>query len=299
VKVSFKHKIAIMENESSKKQKTSALKVAENEEKTEISEEKQSETVNKVIERIQTKGMDLLDMVEHIKEEIKERKYGTVILMAQGISVQKYNDFLSKEHPYSAMFDYEDGNIFIVEIPSEPHEIAIGEIGVQIGRSQVYQHITDFSSSRKIGNDGIGREADKSYVPYQNHFAPGAVLPHGINAKDWITLVFEVGWSQGFNTPRGLRAKANLWLNNYPTVEYVVLIHVSKKCHALNLQLFERGVQNNPTITTNFSHGNHNLALDTKRVLGIPANSPLPQNFPQNIIIDLAQIRERVQNYFH
>jgi hypothetical protein len=64
-------------------------------------------------------------------------------------------------------------------------------------------------------------------------------------SKDYVTLIVEVGYLQAMSGAHGLRAKAREWFNQYPTVVYVVLVHISKKLQFLQVYTTdrERGVR--------------------------------------------------------
>ncbi len=84
-----------------------------------------------------------------------------------------------------------------------------------------------------VGRDNHGREADGSFRPFMGAAQP----PPGVLKEDFVTVIIEVGYSQCLDGARGLRAKAQQWLTQYPTVIYIVIIHISEKCNMLKVSV--------------------------------------------------------------
>jgi hypothetical protein len=59
-------------------------------------------------------------------------------------------------------------------------------------------------------------------------------------SKDYVTLIVEVGYLQAMSGVHGLCAKVREWFNQYPTVVYVVLVHISKKLQSLQVCTTDR-----------------------------------------------------------
>jgi len=205
-------------------------------------------------------------------------------LIKAGVSVDEWNKFLSGEHRLRGMLWFDNGNVYIVEVPNRPHENAVHMLSALIAPLVVQDHVQSHGANRWIGTDNIGREADLSYSPVH---AP----PMGVNVEDYVTFVIEVGHSQ---TMGNLRTRKVAWFANYPTVYYVLLISISTQMNSLRAELWRRGGVNAIQIV-NFSHlGGHLITLNTRRLLGIVA-APLPGGLGVNTQINLDRVQVAIR----
>jgi len=198
------------------------------------------------------------------------------------------------DHPYSALlwFDKPTGNVWIIELPNQPHETASEAISLQLAPVVLAGHLKPCHSTRWVGADLVGREADVSFRPTV------ANPPVGITPQECVTFVVEVGWAQKWAGARGLIAKANDWFAQHPSVENVLLIHISHKLKKLQAKLYDRNADAgcNPVQQIDFSNGHsHSIMLDTRRLLTLPAGAVLPAGLAANTIIDLVLVRTLVR----
>jgi len=222
--------------------------------------------------------------------EVGDEDYDGVLL-AENVNKGLWNQLLESDNTYTKLLWYDAGEskVYVIETPSQPHEVAAEEIGDQI--KILKPDVFSCKSNRWIGGDQVGREADASFRPTQGVSPP----PMGILLKDYVTVIVEVGYAQGFGGARGLRAKANMWLAHYPSVMYILLVHISKKLNSLKAELWQRNAAN-PTQTRNFSHpGAQPLVLSSHTILNLLPNTVLPHGHPATIQINFDLVRNAIK----
>jgi hypothetical protein len=240
------------------------------------------------------------DLIKRLKKELQDVKLLEEKLCDGPVLVAQLNEQIWKTYceleennrvPLELRFLHQqDGNLFIIELPTKIHEHYAEEICLQMVR--VCPYITSFGAGTSSH-----KEADKFLLPRPN--CPNAVFPE--NAKDCATVIVEIGLSQRWDGITGLDMKANFWFNSQSALEYIICVKIekhkiSRQVKSLTYKVYDIAVCNgvfplhNPPVS--FTVGNnHHIILDARRVLRIPQNIQLPAGCPDQFLIDLAEIR--------
>ncbi|KAG9401137.1 hypothetical protein AC1031_009892 [Aphanomyces cochlioides] len=148
------------------------------------------------------------------------------------------------------------------------------------------------------------KEADATFGPMGS--TPGRTPPpvskdgsHRTIA-DWITLAVEVGRTQDWASLE----RAAIWWLEYPGIQYVLLIKVSKTARSMTYRLYD--VQDYahpnqlppPAATESFENRANgqavNLTLDNRRILSIPVAVHLPPGVNDESVINLRAVMRLV-----
>jgi hypothetical protein len=277
-----------MYGESSSSAKTSIKRLLDTEVTTKVAKKTASDTSR--IEQVIASWN-----ISTFKWPKDEDKGANGVLLMSDVSKDEWNIFLQKDHALAGMLwhDDSDNKVYVIEVPSMPHESAIIAVHDAFTNMTKRRTLKACLANRWVGDDAKGREADASYRP----FLGAVTLPPGVEVEDFVTLIVEVGYSQTLNGARGLRPKALEWLAQYPSVIYVILVHVSKKMTSLKAELWERGAAN-PIQQVDFSHaitGGCALTLNTRKILGIAAGGAILHDHPAVTTVDLDHVRLCIQ----
>ena len=240
------------------------------------------------------------DVVKILKEKLKDvvtledrLSDGPVLvaLLADGVW-ESYCELEDKDQvPLELRFLHEEnGELYIIELPTQIHEHYALRILIQLTRACEY--LTSLGAGTVTH-----KQADQFILPLPN--CPNAVIP--AVSRNCATVIVEVGVSQGWAGNGGLDMKAQHWFVTQTALEYIVCVRivkhrVTRQVTSLTYKVYDiaacNGVfpLNNPA--TSFTVGNnHDIVLDAHRVLRIPANAQLPAGCPAQFVINLVEIR--------
>jgi hypothetical protein len=193
--------------------------------------------------------------------------------------------------PKFLFLDDDSLDLFIIELPTEIHEYVARHIFKQLVKQ------SDF-----IDSVGSGRrnhmEADERIRPSPR--TPNLQLAQGVSLS---TLVIEVGLSQKWKGRGGLDEKARKWFQSRNSIglQYILCVKIDFDDGAItdfsyklyDLQMMDRFQVLDATHLLNGE--NSQIQLDARRVLSIPINQSLPQEFHGNtIFINLEMSRDDV-----
>ncbi|KAH9181546.1 hypothetical protein AeNC1_016477 [Aphanomyces euteiches] len=190
----------------------------------------------------------------------------------------------SEQHALmSRAMAWNDGKIYIVELPGGIHEsfldfllfAVIGATGTGT------EHLRPRGSTYVDNLEPI--EPDSSFSPVPGI---GATRPNGLSWLEYHTLKVEVGVSRGW---RQLDARAVQW-SQFPGVEYILLLRLSPDLVVCQYKLYSvaNGALVQPTMPPTTIDNPSNIVLDSRRLLGLPADVPIPANFTApNLTFDL------------
>ncbi|KAL3664390.1 hypothetical protein V7S43_010713 [Phytophthora oleae] len=127
---------------------------------------------------------------------------------------------------------------------------------------------------------------DYSFGPRST--VPGAVLPPSFTWRKFHTLKVEIGISQTWGGPGGLKFKANAW-RQCPGVQYVLCIHISPEINVCQYRLnsIVNGEFEDPRMLITDIDDNSVLEFDARRLLGLPSGANLPAGFNDPILFNL------------
>jgi hypothetical protein len=195
--------------------------------------------------------------------------------------------------------ELKDEKVFIIEWPSVPHEVALRKFESRFLQASGNMNQIGQRGSFTAHRAGThNKEADATFGPLRdtpNRNNP----PAGIDMVDWVTLAVEVAVSQSWTS---LEA-AELWWASYPGVQYVICIKLSPKAKKWSYRLYDITQQGVPQIDQHFScsiagAGVHLITLDTRRILSIPEDMPLPPGCSDQIVIDLYDVAMDTRRVF-
>jgi hypothetical protein len=214
------------------------------------------------------------------------------LVVASNIPVELYNMMLMTDHRFPGMLDWVDGKVLVIEVPSPTHEAA----------NRRFEKLMAYALGDHV--DSHGSTTIPSSIPNRKAlegdctFRPGTGGPPvGTPMAYWVTLVFEVGYSQPIPD---LRNKATRWLTETATVNEVVIIHISRQRTVMWAEQYRRGAVN-PLVHIDFG-GNLCTALG-QCVLHLPLASifggaiipPALQGLPGLLVdIDLFTIKQAI-----
>ncbi|KAG1688977.1 hypothetical protein DVH05_002963 [Phytophthora capsici] len=186
---------------------------------------------------------------------------------------------------------FEDGRIYIVELPSCVHESFCGLLNVAISEATgtFNRHLSSRGSTYVDALQHL--EPDFSYGP-----APGigAIRPGGMVWGEYHTLKVEVGVSRGW--PH-LDSKADQW-RQFPGVEYILCIRLSQALRVRQYKLYSVVDQATPLLPMDPIPivNPTNVAFNSRRLLGLDGQGGLlPQGFSRpNAVVDLFPLVERL-----
>eukprot|EP00644_Phytophthora_capsici_P018371 jgi/Phyca11/576547/estExt2_Genewise1.C_PHYCAscaffold_910031 len=159
---------------------------------------------------------------------------------------------------------FEDGRIYIVELPSCVHESFCGLLNVAISEATgtFNRHLSSRGSTYVDALQHL--EPDFSYGP-----APGigAIRPGGMVWGEYHTLKVEVGVSRGW--PH-LDSKADQW-RQFPGVEYILCIRLSQALRVRQYKLYSVVDQATPLLPMDPIPivNPTNVAFNSRRLLGL------------------------------
>jgi hypothetical protein len=183
----------------------------------------------------------------------------------------------------SRAMKWKSGKIYIVEFPGTVHEDFVEEFK---------EAISSATGTRRAHLKCHG----SSYVDILPHIEPdagfgpmpglGATRPAGFSWSEYHTLKLEVGVSRGW--PQ-LDEKAEEW-SQFPGVEYILLVRLSPKLRVRQFKL--HSVVNQQIVRPEMGRTDivnpTNVNFDSRRLLGLGANDPLPVGFiDPELVIDL------------
>jgi len=227
----------------------------------------------------------LKDMLDAFDIESFNCETGSPI--KSNVSTETWNKLLLTNHRFKGMLEYIDGQIFVVELPIRQHDSAVTTLAYPLTRlcMEEGRFLAPGGTTRWIGADGIGREPDASFGPNQLK----TPCPAGYTLEQYVSVIIEVGYSQPLDGAMGLRVKAQAWLQLYPLVQYVLIVHISENLHLLKAELWDR-VTMTATQIVDFSNGQgHVITMDKRCVLGLPPAAAVSP--PPLITIDLVGVR--------
>ncbi|RQM19877.1 hypothetical protein B5M09_011390 [Aphanomyces astaci] len=189
----------------------------------------------------------------------------------------------------SKNMEWIDGTLFIVELPSRPHEGYIARLIIAVNAA-THTGLRFLDIAGAAYQTNIRRlEPDVCLMPRRvlGQSPYNVQLPPGVNWNDFHTVKFEVGWFQSWAE---LDWKANQWATVVNVVyivciqlDYPTLAHCSYKVH----RAVHHGVALPSMVPIPIAPDTAVVHLDSLSVLHLPAPSPLPPNFPPQLDIDL------------
>jgi hypothetical protein len=209
-------------------------------------------------------------------------------------SDQIWQDYIDMNMDHNVVdlrfLNFVDSKIYILEYPtSKIHEFIHQEIFRQLNERSRYVN--------SLGTATInGRAPDLIISPSSR--CPRSVTPQGISRSDFITLIVEIGYAQDWPGIHGLDAKAEYWFNNRVGLEYIIAVKVYRMNNVLSNCEYKvwdiramNGIFTANVPLVNFFAGNHNIFLDSRRILGIPTAEALPAHCPPQMRINMSRIR--------
>ncbi|RIB08157.1 hypothetical protein C2G38_2147216 [Gigaspora rosea] len=188
------------------------------------------------------------------KEPIEENSLPFKI--GSNISIKNYNKFLESREPSGYKFEYNNGNVFIIDMCTEVHEAVVALLqeyfripngGVIINPPIVVRgqslHPSPNADGLRIAPD-IAVRPNKTYVPRPPNPGPLNIgpPPSDTMGNPHARIVCEVAVSQSY---RGLKNKCELWMSQ----QYV-------RC-VLGIKLYDLR-------TTRNTHGQFNRSMKAK-----------------------------------
>jgi hypothetical protein len=201
----------------------------------------------------------------------------------------------------------DDGKLWIVELPTSPEHERMANQFAKALEGQAIGNFIDLLGSSTTNVNGQ-KEADKTYGPRRN-------LPNSVRAAEpSITFVVEVGRTQQWDS---LRGRAFEWYH-YPGIKYILLISVnaaescvSYEFYDVSLHDLQQDAAGNEILPTHpdtaiqmfrysarlTANGTspHTITLNSRRLLGIPTNQPLPQGVPPHVAVHLRDVLDAVR----
>ncbi|KAH9134145.1 hypothetical protein LEN26_006864 [Aphanomyces euteiches] len=227
-------------------------------------------------------SLDRNELAEYFRQ-----KAVTPFVVCNGIDVDVFNEYFGHNDPVVPLRCVElfEGQLRIVEYPiSTVHESTVDEFKAELYRS--------CGDDREFGKRGSmtccrygnpDKEADATFGPLDD-------TPDPRQLTDWASL-----------------ERAALWWLEYPGIQYVLLIKVSKTARSMTYRLYD--VQDYahlnqlppPAATESFRHQVNgpavNITLDNRRILSIPAATNLPPGVNDMTVIDLrAVMRQAIRS---
>ncbi|KAH9123736.1 hypothetical protein AeMF1_005361 [Aphanomyces euteiches] len=202
----------------------------------------------------------------------------------------------SEQHALmSRAMAWNDGKIYIVELPGRMHETFLGFLDVAVlSATLTGDEYLQFCRSTYVDNlEPIEPDSSFGLVP-----GFGATKPNGLSWFEYHTLKVEVGVSRGW---RQLDARAVQW-SQFPGVEFILLIRLSPdlEVHQYMLYSVVNGILVPPIMAAISIDNPTNIVLDSRRLLGLPADALIPANFTApNLTIDLFPLVQRITNLFN
>jgi len=241
-------------------------------------------------------AFDRLMKIDFSKSDPEDTASAQLDVVISNISPEAWNRFTELDDITTKYMWYciATKQVFIIELPTAQHETTTNAIVYQMMHAMPNQLIAVGSTTFR-GNDGICRQPDGCFVP--QHTPP----PHAVSRKEFVTFVIEVGVSQGWQDhggKPGLHTKGHEWFAYHPTVEYVLLVRVSKGLLVMEVELWKRNTPNagvQVSVRQNFRPADVEIALETRCLLGLQPNTPLPQHVPATINIAMAQVRAQLE----
>ncbi|KAG9415683.1 hypothetical protein AC1031_000067 [Aphanomyces cochlioides] len=169
-------------------------------------------------------------------------------------TLEDWNLYVESENQalISRAMEWNDGKIYIVELPSRLHENVARIFDLAIMRA---------TGTASYAADRRRIEPDCSFGPRKN--LPGAVLPANMKWRDFNTLKVEIGVSKMWPA---LDQKALEWAT-FPGVQYILCIYIAPTTNIRQYKLHDVAVEIvNPT----------NIVLNSHRLLGLPQDHDLP-----------------------
>jgi len=196
---------------------------------------------------------------------------------------------LTLDRPLKGKLDLENGELVLIELPSQVHELTHSSLNAQI-HFPLLNWIDALTSSTIPSNIPGNRsmQGDQSYRP--RNVPPGT-------PQNWVTLVVEIGF---YRTMLYLQRKANRWLTETSCNE-VILIKVSIRRRRMSAEVWRRAA-GNPVQQLRFD-GMNCTALG-QQVLQISLASIFPGIVPPAVIalypmgtlpVDLFPIKQAIE----
>ncbi|CEG38234.1 uncharacterized protein PHALS_08321 [Plasmopara halstedii] len=185
---------------------------------------------------------------------------------------------------------FEDGRIYIVELPTEIHDNFCRDLdfAILIATGTGNQHLRPRGSSYVESHQKL--EPDCSFGPPPGI---GAVRPVGMDWGEYHTLKVEVGVSREWPY---LDRKADRW-RQFSGVEYIFCIRISPalRVHQYKLHTVVNRANPLPVINPIPIANPTNVAFNSRRLLGLVGRGHTPQGFSRpNVVIDLFPLVERL-----
>ncbi|KAL8021665.1 hypothetical protein Plhal710r2_c010g0049261 [Plasmopara halstedii] len=207
-------------------------------------------------------------------------------------SLEDWERYVKSENQtlVSRAMAFENGRIYIVELPSGVHDGYCGLLNTAVLRATgtFDDHLMSRQSSfveslRKL-------EPDCSFGP-----APGigANRPGGMTWNEYHTLKVEVGVSRGWPY---LNRKADQW-RQYPGVEYILCIRLSPALRVRQYKLYTVDNPANPLPPMDPIPivNPTDVTFNSRRLLGLVGQAPIPQGFTQpDMVINLFPLVEKL-----
>ncbi|CAG8602950.1 13859_t:CDS:2 [Funneliformis mosseae] len=246
-------------------------------------------------------------------------KWEEVSLPYELVTDVSWEEYVEKTDKYNihGLWDWENGAVNVIEIPSSFHDICVGAIVQQISGATISvmstnQSILNFGSTTTRSR-GSGKEADASYRP----LAKPRVNNGGSDGRNqpWPNLVVKVAYAE---TEAAVKSKVeNYWLAAGRAHDAIVVkldytagvkpscmtawhycINVRTAAGALNPTMYEFGsvdLQGNPI---NPQRGQNVINIQLNCLYhGVPVNFLIPSPpLPNPITIDLFHVRFAIEN---
>jgi hypothetical protein len=190
----------------------------------------------------------------------------------------------------SRAMEWKAGRIYIVELPKGIHEAFNDALKVAMARATgtfddhlVHHGATYVESLRHI-------EPDSGFGP---EHGIGATRPNGMDWDEYHTVKVEVGVSRGWDN---LDQKAIEW-SRFPGVEYILCVQLSPDLEVRQYKLHSvvHGAIVQPQMNATDIIDPTIIVFDSRRLLGLPPNIPLPAGFTQpNLTIDTFPLVRRI-----
>jgi len=195
----------------------------------------------------------------------------------------------------SRFMEWRYEKIWIVELPSGIHADAVYRFAVMMAVATgnamgryLRGHQAAYANEPPVGVAEERKwEPDCSVGPSQH--AVGAVLPLGLDWRDFHTVEVEIGVSVGWP---GLNDKAANW-RQYPGVQYIVLIRLSPTLRVRQYRLEQRVNGQFPDTDDRMDIVDGAvLNADAHLLLALPDDAALPDGFRDPVTVDLVDIVE-------
>ncbi len=243
---------------------------------------------------------------ERVFEKNAEKSSFDGYVICNGVPVETWNSFLDQRVenlPIPLRFiEYDDGRIIIIELPSGDHEEFIREFEtkfvVRSGNPDAIGKRGSIRASR--GGSAARKEADATFGPRRTtpHHDRNRLPNHHPNLSRreryqfWITFAVEVGVSQSW---RSLDNAAEWW-EAYNGIHYILCIRVQPDEQSADFKFYDLSGRRRRVIEGHVPpptrRSRTTITLDTRKLLAIPDDQPVPDSMNDTCIADLQEILE-------